>query len=165
MKSFKKLMVAAFIVLGMFIAPNIYAAEKGDTQCKECAMSQEKCEKMGEKRQKIWDQLNLTTEQKKQLGENKAKNREAMTTKFEQMKSCRESLKEELMKPELDMNKINGIQFQIKALQVEMVDNHLKSVLDVRTILTREQFEKFIEITGKHGKWQHKGDRGTQKRK
>lgn len=154
MRNLRGLAVAAFIILGMLITPSIYAVEKSDAAGKECAPSlQEKNKKMDEKHQKLWDQLNLTPEQKKQLEENKTKNRETMKAKFEQMRSYRESLKEELMRPELDVNKINGIQSQIKALQAEMVDNHLKSVLDVRKILTHEQFEKFIEIMGKHGKW------------
>lgn len=130
MRYFKNLMVTGFIIFSIFTVSNVYAADK------------------------IWDKLNLTVEQKKQLEDNKAKHKDSMKATFEKMKSCRESLKSELMKPELDMNKINGIQSQIKSLHSQMMDSRLNSILEVRGILTREQFEKFIDITGKH-KFRH----------
>ena len=159
MRYFSNLVVVVFIALGLVAVSNSYAADQSGVQNKGAAVSQERHKKIEEKRQNIWDQLNLTPEQKKQLEENKAKNREAMKAVFEKMKSYRESLKTELMKPELDMNKINGIQAQIKALQSQMVDDRLNSILGVRSVLTREQFEKFLDITGKHKTWQHKGDK------
>ena len=163
MKYFKNLMVIAFVILGLVIASNSFAADKSCAQDKESAVSGEKHKKMEGGRQKVWDQLNLTPEQKKQLEENKAKNKETMKATFEKMKSAKESLKAELMKPALDMNKINNIQSQVKALQNQMTDNRLSSMLEVRKVLTREQFEKFLEITGKHRTWQHKGDKGACK--
>lgn len=165
MRYFKNVMVITLAVLGMLIASNVYAFEKGNAQGRECAMSAEKGKKMDEKHQKMWDQLNLTPEQKKQLEDNKAKNREGMKATFEKMESYRESLKAELMKPELDMNKINDIQSQIKLLESQMTDSRLNSILEVRKIMTREQFEKFIELTGKHKPWHGKNDRGTSKKK
>lgn len=91
-------------------------------------------------------QLNLTEDQKKQLEANKEKRKEEMKTWFTQMKSQREALRQELMKKDLDMAKINGIQSQIKTLQNQMADNHLNSILEVRKILTPEQFSKFLSI-------------------
>lgn len=155
MRYFKNLMVIAFAVLGILAASNIYAADNSDAKGKEGAVSQARHKEMGEKHQKMLDQLNLTPEQKKQLEDNKAKNREEMKATFENMSTYREELKAELMKPELDMNKINGIQSQVKTLQSQMIDNRLSSILDVRKILTHEQFEKFIDITGQ-GKRVHK---------
>lgn len=165
MRYFKNLIVIVFVLLGMLTASNIYAAEKNNGSGEECATYQGKHRNMDEKRQKIWDQLNLTPEQKKQLEDNKAKNKEVMKAIFETIKSLRESLKAELMKPELDMNKISAIQSQIKPLQNQMTDNRLNSILEVRKIMTREQFAKFIELTAKHGTWGHKGDKAACKGK
>lgn len=144
MKYLRSLMAIAFIILGLAITSNAYAFEKGE----------HKDWKQG--RQKIWDQLNLTDVQKKQLEDNKSKNKEQMKATFEKMKSYRESLNAELMKPQLDMNKINAIQAEVKALEAQMTDNRLNSILEVRKILSSEQFEKFLSITGKHGQWRHK---------
>jgi len=112
---------------------------------------------MFQKKDGIYDKLDLTTEQKKQLEANKVRDREVMKASFEKMKSYRETLKTELMKPELDMVKINNIQSQIKTLQAEMLDNRLNSILKVRKILTPEQFTKFISHVNKrkfnHRKW------------
>lgn len=149
MKYFKNLAVIVFVILGLAVVSNSYAADRSSAQGNK------------EIRQKLWDQLSLTPVQKKQLEENRAKNRETMKATFENMKSCRESLNAELMKPELDMNKINSIQSQMKALQNQMADSRLSSMLEVRKVLTREQFEKFLDITGKHKFWQRKGDKST----
>lgn len=165
MRYLKNLMAIGFVILSLVFASNIYAADKTDDKGKEGTASQEKHKGMEEKRQKVWDQLNLTADQKKQLEENKAKNRESMKATFETMKSCKESLRAELMKKDLDMNKINSIQSQIKSLQGQMVDSRLSSILDIRKILTYEQFGKFIEITGKHKSWHGKDDKDTGKDK
>lgn len=165
MKYFKNLMAIGFVIFSMIIVSDIYAADKSGEQGKEAAVSPAKHSGIEGKRQQIWDQLNLTPEQKKQLEENKAKNRESMRTTFEKMRSCRDSLKDELMKPELDMNKINGVQSQIKSLQSKIVDDSLNSVLGVRKILTHEQFEKFIAITREHNTWNGKGDKSVRKGK
>ena len=163
MRCFKDLMVIGFVILSFLIVPNIYAADKGAVQGKEAVVSWEKHKGMDGKRQKLWDQLNLTDEQKKQLEENKAKNKESMKATFEKTKSFREALKAELMKPELDMAKINDIQSQVKSLQSQIVDNRLNSILDVRKILTHEQFEKFIDITSRVKPFQGKGDKDAYK--
>jgi Spy/CpxP family protein refolding chaperone len=165
MKHFKNLMAIGFVIFSMLLVSDIYAADKSDEQGKEAAVSLAKHRGMEGKRQQIWDQLNLTAEQKKQLEENKAKNRDNMKATFEKMRSYRDSLKDELMKPELDMNKINGIQSQIKSLQSQIVDDSLNSILDVRKILTHEQFEKFITITRGGKIWRGKGDKDVRKGK
>ena len=166
MKRFKSLTVVIFIILGFLAAADIYAAENTaspGSEHKTSAAPYDNYRKPDERRQKIWDELNLTPEQKKQLEENKTKNREGMKATFEKMKFCRESLKEELMKPALDMDKINSIQLQIKTLEGRMTDDRLNSILDVRKILTREQFEKFIELIDKHKQRHHRGDKGAHR--
>lgn len=104
----------------------------------------------GKWREKKFDeffgQLNLTEEQKQQLKENKASHREKNKSSFEQAKSYREAMKNELMKPELDMSKIYEIHSQLKTLHAQMADDRLSSILEVRKILTPEQFSKFISL-------------------
>jgi len=175
MKYVKNLLITAIVIAGMFFTSNIYAAGENnaatgvkDAQGKESTASPEKHKWMDQKRQKMWEQLNISPEQKKQLDESRARNKELRKASFENMKAFRQSLQAELMKPQLDMNKIKDIQYQIKALQGQMIDRHLDSVLEVRKILTPEQFSKFIEITGKHGFWHGRGgkeEKGVSKDK
>jgi Spy/CpxP family protein refolding chaperone len=74
----------------------------------------------------------------------------------QEMKMDKEELKEELMKPQLDMPKIYGLHRQIKVLLSQMEDVKLSSILAVRSILTPEQFSKFVNLMSKH-KQEHEG--------
>ncbi|MBF0504317.1 MAG: Spy/CpxP family protein refolding chaperone [Candidatus Omnitrophica bacterium] len=103
---------------------------------------------------------NLTDAQKKQLKENFKKQKEAMKAVFEQMKTNKEALNQELAKPDSDMNKISQIQTQIKTLQAQMVDDRLNSILEVKKILTSEQFAKFLEFKAKHKFGKHGHHKG-----
>jgi Spy/CpxP family protein refolding chaperone len=77
--------------------------------------------------QEIYNQLNLTEVQKKQLEANKIQHRAKMKAVREQMKSYRQVFQQELMKPVLDMNKINELHSQLKALESQMADDRLNS--------------------------------------
>ena len=63
----------------------------------------------GQRIQEIYNQLNLTDDQKKQLEANKQQHRAKMESARQEMKADKEALQEELMKPQLDMSKINGL--------------------------------------------------------
>ena len=104
----------------------------------------------GQRIQEIYSQLNLTDDQKKQLEVNKQQHRAKMESARQEIKADKETLKEELMKPRLDMPKINAIHDQIKSLQNQMEDGKLNSILAVRAILTPEQFSKFVNLMHKH---------------
>ena len=101
----------------------------------------------------FYKELNLTDEQKKALEENKNKNREQMKALFEGMREKRTLIRQELQKDQLDMGKINQTQNELKALQSQMLDNRLAGILEVRKILTPEQFKKFSEHS-QHKKWE-----------
>ena len=148
MKNVKILMLT--MVLGGLIAiPSVFAQEE---QGPEHAMKHK-----GEHGE-LFKQLNLTEDQKKQLKANKEKQKEQMKAAFTQMKAQKDAMHQELMKKDLDMAKINAIQSQIKAFQAQMVDNHLNSILEVRKILTPEQFSKFISLMEERkSKWQGHG--------
>ncbi len=100
--------------------------------------------------QEIYDQLNLTDDQKKQLEATKQGHRATMKSSRQAMKDDKEALQQELMKPQLDMPKINALHDQIKVVQSQMEDDKLRSILDVRAILTTEQFIKFVNLMHKH---------------
>ncbi len=142
-------MVIALMVL-LLAAPVVYAQPKDSSDDTLGSQAAAWRQKRKEKMQEIFSQLNLTEEQKKQLKENKMKNREQRKAGFEKMKSYKEALKQELVKPELNKKRIKQIQGQLKDAQAQMADDRLDSILEVRTILTPEQFAKFMTLMEEH---------------
>jgi Spy/CpxP family protein refolding chaperone len=104
----------------------------------------------GHWRDQIYKDLNLTAEQKKLLDENKNQNRQEMKALFQSIKDKRALLQQELQKDQLDMGKINQIQGEMKEFQGKMLDRRLTGILEVRKILTPEQFKKFLSHTDEH---------------
>jgi len=98
----------------------------------------------------IFSQLNLTEDQKKQLEANKKEHRAKMENAHQEMKIDKEALKNELMKPYLDMPRVKALHKQIKTLLSQMEDCKLNSILAVRGILSPEQFSKFVVLMQKH---------------
>lgn len=143
---FKKIIFTCGLICGFLVSPMVYANDTGSSSSEHSNFSEKKQERMGKKIQEIYNQLNLTKEQKEQLENNKSKTREKRKILFDKMRSYKETLNQELMRPELDMNKINEIQTQFKTLQSQMTDDRLNSMLDVRKILTPQQFSKFLSL-------------------
>lgn len=108
------------------------------------------CPMHHKKHRGFYHKLNLTEEQTKQLKDLKQLRREAMRGMFKQIKENRKALKEELAKPEPDMNAVNNLQTQLKAIHSQRIDDKLNSLLQIKKILTPEQFNTFLS---KKGKW------------
>ena len=98
----------------------------------------------------IHKQLNLTPEQDKQLKEHREKHRSAMKVLYQQIKAKREQIRAELQKPNFDINEVKRIHNELKSLQAQIDDYRLDGILEVRQILTPEQFAKFISLTERH---------------
>ncbi len=139
------------IILTVFLlaAPAVYAGEDYSAEDLSAQAAQWK-EKRKEKMQKIFNELDLTEEQKAKLKENKAKHRKQRKAAFEKMKSHKETLKQELLKTDLNMKRVRKIQGELKASQAQMADDRLDSILEVRQILTPEQFAKFTALMEQH---------------
>lgn len=90
--------------------------------------------------------LNLTEDQKQKLNDIRTKQKEGMKASFEQMKSNREALDQEIIKPSPDMNKINEMQNQLKTIQSQIVDAKLNSRLEIKKVLNHEQFAGFMAL-------------------
>ena len=104
----------------------------------------------GQRIQEVFNQLNLTDDQKKQLEANKQQHRSRIESMRQEMKANKKALQEEIMKPQLDMAKVNSLHQQTKVLLGQMEDFKLSSILAVREILTPEQFSKFIALLHQH---------------
>ncbi len=97
----------------------------------------------------MYKDLNLAEEQKKLLEENRKSHKEEARALFKDMRQKRDALRQELEKGALNMDNINQINNELKKLQAEMLDHRLAGVLEVRKILTPEQFKKFMARTEK----------------
>jgi Spy/CpxP family protein refolding chaperone len=95
---------------------------------------------------KFCHKLNLTDDQQKQLKDIWQKQRETMKATFKQIKANREALTNELLQTTPDVNKINDLKSKIKALGAQMLDSRINSDLEVKKILTAQQFAKYLEI-------------------
>ncbi len=149
----RKVRIAALLAIGALClsAPALYAATNDTAPAQEKGFTK----KMEAKRQQLYKELNLSDEQKKLLEENRNKHKEQMKALFSQMKEERLLIRDELKKDTLDTGKIYQINNELKKMQGQLLDYRLESILEVRKILTPEQFKKFaakIEERAEHFK-------------
>lgn len=148
-----------------------YAQTPADLTKEETQMVEMMRKKKDEMKAKMIKDLGLTEEQQQKLEDHRNKHRSQMEANKEVSENLHEQLKAELEKTEVDVAKIYSIHQQIKTLNNEEADHRLEGILEVRKILTAEQFKKFQEKTqgrkgpggpggkGPHGKHQG-GKRG-----
>lgn len=93
--------------------------------------------------------LNLTEEQKEQLKEQRFQQAYKKIETFSQLKLNQLKLRYELDKKEVNRQAINKIVKQITRLQADLLHQKVEAVLNMRQILTDEQYEK-LQSLGKH---------------
>lgn len=103
-------------------------------------------ERVEKKIQVMFEQLNLSEEQKKLIEANKLKSKAAKQEMREAIRVNMKVMGEELRKPELDMSKLSALHTTQKELSNQMSDQRFESILSVRKILTKDQFVKFSEM-------------------
>lgn len=97
----------------------------------------------------MFEQLNLSEEQKKLIEANKLQNKAAKKQIWEAKRANMQAMGEELKKADLDMAKLTSLHEAQKKLGIQMADQRFNSILEVRKILTKEQFVKFAEMMEK----------------
>ncbi|MFC1666544.1 Spy/CpxP family protein refolding chaperone [Candidatus Omnitrophota bacterium] len=152
-------------ILGIFLASNAYAWS-GKERCFDPGEKEVIKGKMEARFKEISKELNLTPEQEEQLKAHKTQNREGMKAFRHEISNKRKELREELQKQELDMEKINQLNNELKIIHSEMQDNRLEGILEVRNILSPEQYTKFRAFIGKHrnGMKRHRKGFGRMKK-
>ena len=109
----------------------------------------------------FFHKLHLTDSQKKQMKDIWQKQKEAKKTAFTQIKADKEALTNELLQTTPDVNKINDLKSKLGVLKAQMLDNRISSDLEVKKILTAQQFAKYLEIQkAKFAGRFHKGEGG-----
>ncbi len=130
------------IVGVMLLTSNVYSQPPGDSFNRH----EEMREKMKAKMLEVFKQLDLSPEQEKQLQAHR-KNHRGQAGEFrEDMKAKKDALRDELQKEELNMEEIYKIHNELKSMLSQKADHRLEGILEVRKILTAEQFRKFCEL-------------------
>lgn len=113
--------------------------------------------------EKIKTELGLTDEQAAKLREHRQAHRQAGLALWQDARAKREALKAELEKPNFDENKVKSLQASARAAQEKLQDHRLQGIIDVKKILTPEQFAKFQAIMKeKRGQWGNRRGGGFQ---
>ncbi len=140
--NFKQFVYSFGIIGVMLLTSNIYAHTPGDHSPEHEVMR----EKMKARMLEVFKQLDLSPEQEKQLEAHRNKHREQAGEIRKSIKAKREEIRNELQKQELNMEKINKIHSELKSLRSKKADHRIDGILEVRKILTTEQFVKFCEL-------------------
>jgi Spy/CpxP family protein refolding chaperone len=106
----------------------------------------------GERFEEMAKELSLTEEQQKKIEEHKKTMMEKAKALQEEIRQKKEAIGAELQKEQLDMDKINALQAELKSLITQREDTRLKGILEMREILTLEQFQKLHEKMGEHAR-------------
>ena len=107
-------------------------------------------EKWEEKVKEMNKQLGVTQEQEQKLKEHREKNQAQMKALKDKLKEKREAIRQELEKTDFNEAQVKAIQNEIKTLQNQKEDIRLEGILEVRKILSQEQFKKFSEKMKEH---------------
>jgi Spy/CpxP family protein refolding chaperone len=95
---------------------------------------------------KLFDQLNLTPEQKQKLKANKQAQVQEMQAVRTSLREKHKSLQEALKNPSVTRASVLGIVNEIKELQAKQVDLRLDGIFSVKDILTPAQYVKFQQL-------------------
>jgi protein CpxP len=146
------LMVIALAVVFLTLSA-VYAY--GEDECR-------KPEGKSNGKERVFQELNLAPEQKKQLEVNRSAQRQETEKLFNAIKQKQEQLRQALNNSETTQSSIAPLANEIKSLQAELLDNRIRGILAVKAILTPEQFAKFQEMA--KNRQEKKGERFRNKR-
>ena len=158
----RKLKIIIFLAIGalMLAASLVYASS--DSPERGPQNENEFKEDMNARRKQLYEGLGLTEGQKKLLEENRKKSRGREEVLFKEMRGKMELIRRELQNDTLNMEVIYQINNDLKQIQAQMLDDRLEGILEVRKILTPEQFKMFnvkMEERFKHFKGRREGPR------
>ena len=100
-----------------------------------------------EKMADVYDRLNLSAKQRAKLEANRQKNHQKMRALRKTIRQLEKQISDELSKQNIDQAMVTDLKGQIKAAQAQLTDLRLKGIMEVRKILTPEQYKTFSEMT------------------
>ena len=118
--------------------------------------------KKGEHFQKLIEQLDITDEQKKVLTEQRDEHWKKMKELREAMNENRKDLREELLKSDYSKTAVNRTVGEMKELQGEMIEQRVDHFLQIKEVLTPQQYKKITEHAEKKRHPAKKGRRAEK---
>jgi len=115
----------------------------------EVKMIEQHREKKEDMKARMQEELGLTEEQIQKLEDHRNGHRDQIKEYRETMKNLREEFKTETEKDVIDAARIQSVHAQMKVLDNKMADHRLEGILQLREILTPEQFKQFHKKDGK----------------
>jgi Spy/CpxP family protein refolding chaperone len=151
------LIILEVIVMVLFSATLVFAFPPGGGRG-DCNSPGSRMER---RRELIREKLNLSPDQEAALDAQRTRHRTEAKQYRESIRTTRKEMKQELQKEKLDMERIQQLQASLKDLHAKMADLRLQGILEVRKILTPDQFSQFMKMTEKwrHGKGMRRGPR------
>ena len=105
------------------------------------------------KKNDVMQELNLTKEQQDKLAEYRKLSQEERKTTLSSLKDARSKLMTELDKSKSDPKEIERLSTEVKKFQNRLTDLHIKSIFQMKEVLTPDQFKKLREkAQEKHNK-------------
>lgn len=144
MKSVRKIFLGLLLLLPFYVS-NVLAGECVSPDCmnkgekKQSAKMQAKRDKM---EAKMMEDLKVTPEQKTKLESLRKNHEEKISALRTQMKEKRDAIKTELLKDNYDAAALDGLKNDIKELSGSMAVERTNVAIEMRKILTLEQFKK-----------------------
>ena len=114
---------------------------------------------------RLHQEIGLSAEQEAVLKKYRQEHRDQIHDLHGEIRDARNQIKEELQKTQFDPERVKALHEKIKSLKVQLEDKRLEGIMEVRGVLSPEQFARFMEIKEKYkDKWyeyykgQKKGD-------
>jgi Spy/CpxP family protein refolding chaperone len=139
----KSFMIASvFVIAALFIFMDMPVYAQKDTDSYRLRQKWSDEEKQA-KFDKMVEKLGLSDEQVTQLKVHKQARMESREKLYSELNKQKRALRDELEKPVSDNARIKQISASIKQIHFEMVDERIKSILEIKVILTPEQYSEF----------------------
>lgn len=154
MKKYTVKIIIAVAIAAMISMPAAYAEfGRGDHEGREG--------KHGKVMKKIMEDLDISPEQKVEIDKNRKEHHEKKKALREEMKVKKQQLKDELKENAPDRGKINRTIDEISDIQKKLLRQRVDGVLEMKEILTEEQFTQLHEKMENTRK-RHKGKKGRE---
>ena len=142
MTHFRKIFMVSLMILPFYLS-NVAAA-----QCPHCAEKGQKgeickmCKERDKMEEKMMADLKVTPDQKTKLEELKTSHRNKIDELKKQMDEKRDALKNELAKETYESATLDSLKGSIKEIAGTMAAERTNVIIEMRKILTKEQFDK-----------------------
>ena len=166
-------MAAGLWILGLYFVPGVSAqpAERPEETFvgggpqggpdRPFASKEDLARRREEHFEKMAQELNLTAEQRDKIEAHRNQHMEMVVMVMENIRNQREAIAAEFQNPQFDLDKVKQLHAQLKELLLRKEDLMLSGILDIKDILTPEQFMLFHQKMGQMRKM-HK-ERGKRR--